>query len=542
MADVADTELANLLVIIGSGLEALEPPSQVPPTDLVPLLGDGGGGGDVPDDVAVLVRALRVAHGPVKREFQQRSEELMEHARYALYKKRRQVEMEVETGRRLAAEEKLQLVAAYFPAISSSLGMKAASLARSPAMGAIHVKLAATPRIAGSANQLFAMKQDRSARLVADVLLNIQSEFVSVLFSTTVPVPLEAGSRLIPARVPSANKIGCVSLQWDETSQRLRAICKRLLPGLRQPTFSAASQVMVFSGSVMLWTKTGTGDGIWKCTETHPYFNRSVRLAGQSAEFILEALLKLWPLNILDPCVAEQIDRDHEVFIITISCDRASANFKAISYLIGEVLAMKLPRILIHTEPCGLHGVAIVKSRSPPLKKMGAAFYSLTRWLRVYSNMTDLTTAVHAIIEGGGVVVLDAQRPANLKRDGLALIEHLYGQLDSPFLWTFSKRLGSKVKTNFHKNLLALVDTIDLCAKPEGGSLTFYNRVSADSDAHIIGLLPIGAVIYQTQQECNDQVSIVVLNILTGRGWLDATESRFNDKRNAPFGCWASPC
>jgi hypothetical protein len=516
---VADEQLAALLAIIGRE----EAPQQALRVRR-PSVALGADLRGLPDDLLAVVRVAQAGREPAKRVFEQRSEALMDYARYNLAAKKSRVQLAAEKNMREVAESKLRLVAAYFPLVSKSLGIKREFLANSLAMASIHIKLAVTPRVAGAVNQHFGQKQDRSSSLVAGMLLSKQARFVSDLFSRTVP---REGDRVSPASMSVADKIGCMCLQWDETSQRLRAINKRLAPGVRASNFNSSAQVMVFSGSVHLMSRAGGFSGKWDFTEQHPFFNRSLRLAGQDTDFILEGLTRLWPLDILDVEVCGQLDRDHVAFIVTLACDRAAPNFAAIRYICGEIADMPHHRILVHTEPCGLHGMAIVKSRSPPLKRMGAAFYSFTRWLRVYGNVDGLTVAIHHLLEGH-VEVRDEQRPPHMKRHALALIESLFGPLDAPFLWTFDKRRGIKVKTQFHLDLLSLADTLEFCTPGDDGSFVFYNRVSADSDAHLVRGLAVGAKIFETSQECSDQVVAVVLNFFTGRGWLDATESRHN--------------
>ena len=72
----------------------------------------------------------------------------------------------------------------------------------------------------------------------------------------------------------------------------------------------------------------------------------------------------------------------NDVFSIFFANDRAAANFKALDYIIEEVL--ELPEsVLPWCEVCGAHGVAIVKTKVQQRTVLSSSAYSLTRLMRL---------------------------------------------------------------------------------------------------------------------------------------------------------------
>ena len=82
------------------------------------------------------------------------------------------------------------------------------------------------------------------------------------------------------------------------------------------------------------------------------------------------------------------------------------------------------------------------------------------------------------------------------------------------------------VKTTLHMDLLAMTENMDFSSD---GVPTFWNRASPDSDAHLTEEVPIGAKICASREAAIERVAAVVLNFLTGRAWLVATESRWTN-------------
>jgi hypothetical protein len=75
-------------------------------------------------------------------------------------------------------------------------------------------------------------------------------------------------------------------------------------------------------------------------------------------------------------------------------------------------------------------------------------------------------------------------------------------------------------------DLLAMTENIDFSSD---GVPTFWNRASPDCDAHLTEEVPVGAKICASREAAIERVAAVVLNFLTGRAWLVATESRWTN-------------
>ena len=149
-----------------------------------------------------------------------------------------------------------------------------------------------------------------------------------------------------------------VTTQFDETSQLLRMFSKKKLKGERETKAQMHNTIQVMPGRID--TTTFGIDGQIHSISSR-WFAKRLRLEGQSADFILDGLSRGMPVWVDSPQMME-FAWQNDVFIIFFANDRAAANFKALGYIIEEVL--KLPEsVLPWCEVCGAHGVAVVKTR-----------------------------------------------------------------------------------------------------------------------------------------------------------------------------------
>ena len=499
LAELEDlARLASAVPRDSLGLVADSPPvAPVAAAPLPRLVGPEG------EDLAELQQLIQHVEPPPS--FPRRSAELLAHARKVKAKRRADGELEAAVVKRQAAETKLAVVNIMSPSLSRSLCIKSNNrVVDASALSLVRLKLACSPRAKGSHLGSQAKTQNRCARQVAACLLQLQADYVQ---RSAVPDgPLVLGA--------APERVLCCSVQWDETSQKLRPIWRALPVGARASHLQCGAQVMVLSGGIHLGTQSS--DGHFHL-ESHAWHVKPLRLEQQSADYLLEALFRSLPLHIDDPELLSDIERHNTAFLIVIGVDRASPNTSACNWLCDWLYhARQQRRCLLHAEPCGVHGCALVKGRSSALKRISSALYSFTRWVRIGRNLQSLSEGLSYTVSQRLVVRETARHPAGKTRS-LSIIKAIYGDLTSEYLWRESKRTGDKEKTTLLLDLEALCEVINLGEK----ELVFYNRIG-DDDAG-------GGEIYGSRQECVDAVLVPLLNLLASKAWVTSSESRWTN-------------
>ena len=226
-----------------------------------------------------------------------------------------------------------------FPVVAQFLWLKQCRTAFDEQRARAFIFLACSSRLHGSAAGRLLNMHARACAVVASAALicrnkHIEQQLVSQ--STSVGLP--------------ALRVAMLTTQFDETSQRLRGFIKKKLKGERETKAQMHTTIQVMSGRID--------------TTIHfissPWCAKSLRLEGQSADFIVDGLSRGMPVWVDSPQMME-FAWQNDVFILFFANDRAAANFKALGYIIEEVL--KLPEsVLPWCEVCGAHGVAIVKT------------------------------------------------------------------------------------------------------------------------------------------------------------------------------------
>ena len=131
------------------------------------------------------------------------------------------------------------------------------------------------------------------------------------------------------------------------------------------------------------WAEHGDGGVAW-FSESLPWRVRPQRLERKDANFILESILRCQLIDIRIPTKVASICDDNDLFVMSVTVDRASENLKACRFFCGFIdSVLQQPRMLFHPELCAMHGVALVKAGSFVLKQVSVALYSFTRWLRM---------------------------------------------------------------------------------------------------------------------------------------------------------------
>lgn len=469
--------------------------------------GGNGGGGDALGDadasvLADLEQLQRLAgSGGWKRKFEQRSHELLDHARRC----RREKGLEVQLKRHRATiddkDRLLQVAVASRPELRKVLGVRGQPAAET--LAALEVRTACSPGLRGHGFRGQALAQARSCHLVAEALLHFQHEYVS---------------RLGGAEDPCECRIVALHVQWDETSQRLRPF-KDTKGGARSTRMHVASQVMVCSG--FFRTSVHERGGNTSITED-PWHARPLRLFGQDTNYILHGLATALPIGFSTRTVEDILSKS-DAFLVCIAMDRASVNFTSAAWITQWLRDEFGDRAMVYPELCVSHGCSLVKQRCPVSKGLATSLYSFTRWLRVSRNFDDFSQAIHDLI-AENMEVRQEQRPVNAFADSMRVVECLYGCQSSTFLWRANSK-GKLEKTRLLQDLESLCKVIDLSAC--GKSIIFFNLVGPESDEHLVEGKSVGSQITASREEAVERVAEALLSVLMGSAWVTCTESRW---------------
>lgn len=497
--------------------------------------GDSGvAGGDGQADLALhdpelhdlmMVVAAAAPPGQDPRSFEQRSSQLMAHARECRKEKRAAAKLDEERAKRIRAEQGLQLLALHAPASARQLGIPRQKVQMSEALVLTHVRLACAPRVKGTTACRSSQTQRRVTTMVSDCLLAQQKGFIEM-----------TSMRLTPPAAPGMPQVvgQCIGFcaQWDETSQRLAAIARGLPQAVRQSKCQSGVQVMVISGKFVhcLGAKPrGGGPVSVECTVS-PWHARSLRLDKTTADFLLEGLLRRIPLPLTDYEAMRKLTSGSQVVVVSLAADRASSNLsltKWLFYYIGEVLG--IPSVVGHLHPCALHGVALVKGRSKVTKHLIAALKSLTLWLRRQSNMQAFAEALFIVIRGR-VRVFCGPRPEAHDHKVHECFEMLYGK-DSgeSYLQVWSKRQHRFLKSGLALDLDELRKVV--CFGEGVGQYFLYYRGDGNGATQGGDVGNLGGIIDASGDDdfkrIVDEVATPVLDMFVSRGWVACCESRW---------------
>ena len=323
-------------------------------------------------------------------------------------------------------------------------------------------------------------------------------------------------------------RICSLAAQWDETSQKLAALLRGVPLGTKRSRMQVAAQVMAFSGAVHTFVARSADDGPGTISHYATAWRvKPLRLEGTDTDFLLEAVMRSLPVDFRSIDAAAEACEKHDWFICSTVLDRAASNLACCRWFCGHFESeLRRGNLLFWMEPCAAHGISLVKGRPKIMKDLGAAMYSMTRWMRISHNQELFARALKDKLSSL-VVVLDQSRPANDRAESLNMIELIYGSLNSSFLWRKCHKTGQLLKSPFHRDLVDLCNVINL----QGTSTTIYtwNRVARGSYEHETLGLKVGGKIFSSDAEAKDKVIAAVLNILVFRAWVTATVSRWTN-------------
>ena len=113
--------------------------------------------------------------------------------------------------------------------------------------------------------------------------------------------------------------------------------------------------------------------------------------------------------------------------ILSLCCDRASANFRACAWLWAQIAAPRLGKVLLpHIEPCALHGVHLVKCRPSSCKAAVAGMSSLSALMRQWRFTSAMRDEIFKFVESRLHVEL-GPRPDSVTRRAVGAVDALFG-------------------------------------------------------------------------------------------------------------------
>jgi hypothetical protein len=202
------------------------------------------------DDLLAMVAAGLVEQPKV---YIQRGWQLTEKARAAKKSKALSAELTIAKSAQMVAETAVRAIASQFPVVARAAGLSVhCESGMGPLRSALVQRLAFMPPIRGDS---FAKTSQREAvALVASCGMELQRVFFRAQFlEPRNPVLFDD----VLGPLQHANVIRCLTWQWDETSQRIRALAKGRLKGERTSHCRVAVQIMMQGGRVSVFEGHG---------------------------------------------------------------------------------------------------------------------------------------------------------------------------------------------------------------------------------------------------------------------------------------------
>lgn len=370
-------------------------------------------------------------------------------------------------------------------------------------------RLALMPAIRGDSGARFS--QARAVGLVALVVRRLQRAFVDKLFGIMRGRPIEDTEE--PQAVSSPPSVLAVDWQWDETSQRIRALLAERLGGERSGHGKVGVQVIVQAGMVREYRSAE--EALVAEVAREPVVSRSMLLEHQSADYILEAVLRSLPFDLADRCCMQEVAGNCDHLLLTFCVDRAAANMRALSWVF-EVLqgAGMPPNVFPHVELCAAHGVALVKSRARgDHDGIVQASHSLSALMRQGRSLATLRDAVLQLVNRH-LEVRKERRPADIDARGSWLADLLYSGSGTEHLWVTTAS-GEVRKGRLLMDLQAVTDAFDLGA--DGSPIVHW--------CHKDGAIGKGCC--NSREEAVEKTAVPLLNWLIHRSWDAASVSRW---------------
>ena len=212
-----------------------------------------------------------------------------------------------------------------------------------------------------------------------------------------------------------------------------------------------------------------------------PYFVKGKALKGQDTDHILEGVLQALPFDVDSVASMSDYDKGNDLFVVSFAVDRAATNFTTARW-IGNAVMRTCVNTVVHVHSCSAHGVPLAKSRSKTNKSSRDAAFSLSRFLRIDSNVL----ALHAAMENrvaNNVLVLHAPYPERQRSAANRVIDLLFFNTDTTgehlHLQRENKR-GELVESSSLVLARDLLSTIDLLREFPGQRFVHWCYVTPE--------------------------------------------------------------
>ena len=468
------------------------------------LLGFAGGGDAVVEaaeaeaaDVDMLV-ALAPLPGPAERRHPQRSWQLCEKARAAKKSKAKDAKIAKADAAKERAEHALRALSMMCPAAAARLKI---GLPRGSGMdetrAEIVAMLALSPTMLSSTSAI--RTQRRAVSLVAETALQVQSEWCDDTFgSLRLCWPPDA------VLAPVAPLCVCLTWQWDETAQKTRSVLGGRLRGEKQSDQKVANQTLMQSGKVVVYEPFPAGGG--RVSLPEPVFCRGTFLPSTTADCILEAILRRYPLPLEDEeALAATLSGDG-LLILSFAHDRAASNYLALRWLFRRLILPSVPKTVFpHAEACVLHGLQLARTRPAVGKGLLGATFSFTRFLRNWRSRESLRTELLA--SAPGLVVFERCPRSKAESD----------QQDAALNVMFGDEAAAEdgKKNPFREDVRLVLDLVDL--HPGRLVLRRLRESVADRTPGWSG----------SDEEAVEKVCVAILNALLSKSWVVGAEGKW---------------
>lgn len=470
------------------------------------------------------VQALASARLPCKR-WRPRSWEHAKNARDA--KKRKALEGQLQLAKDANAQVKtrLAILSNSCPSVAKSLGLKPSELqlclkekGGEQLLAQVSMHLAAVSSVGSSACESSAQIRaiSRSGACIQEVMRD------------------SAESILLPAMPSDLIRVVNIPYQWDETLQS----CRAPMPFVslsstssfsssksRASTGAVKVQTMVQSGKLMVFEYSDPALAPDVQRES-PWLRRPMFLWRQSANHILEGLLRSFPIDLADRAKMLLASQSSDAVVFVFLRDGASANGLTCKYIFFLIRRLGTPNLFPFSMLCFLHLCAIARSRIKGVQSVINAIISFTRWIRVNRNQEALSSSLRHVVRGLLKVTRQC-RPEKYRKRSEHVFKILFTSLGcDEYMW--KEVNGQREMTTFHHELLNYLAVVDMPGAGEAGevALTHWCNVEEGSAEAAKGL-PLGTPCCATWEDSVEKVLEPISTFLAGRAWVQMVISRW---------------
>ena len=441
-------------------------------------------------DIDMLV-ALARPPPPVERKHPQRGWQLMKEARAAKKAKATNKEKDEAVAAKERAESSLAAMSAMCPAAAARLKLGFSPGVMDERRAEIVATLALGPSVR-STDDTLVRAQRRAVSLVAEAALRAQADFCQEVFGSLRLRVSPAAS----ASVVSAPFCTCLTWQWDETSQKTRNLLGKLLPGEKRSDSLVANQVLMQSGQILLYESLA--QGAYRIAAPDPVVCRGTFLQATSADKILEAILRNYPVPLEDAAALAEMLSGDGVLLLCFAHDRAASNFPVLRCFFSGLGLPEVPKMVFpHAEACVLHGLQLTRVRPVVGRGLVGATFSLTRFLRNWRSRESLRQELITSVTAGLLIDTTARDAAETEEQDAAL-DLLFGKQGAAE--------GCKVNP-FREDVRRLLDLVSLHA------------------TELRGRCPPGR--HGSEADFVQEVVVAVLNALLSKSWVVGSEGRW---------------